>query len=123
MMKYTGNPDHHIIGDIVTELILKEDWYDKYPLYYLGWTKDQAAKFGMEELNWLDQKYFTTSVSFYTLTIYLNMSHFIFLLFNALILKAVFYQLELLSHLIIWPYSRFCYLFFPLFWQTNNSHS
>jgi len=60
----TGHPDHRIIGSIVTEVILKEGWYHKYPLYYLGWTKSQAAKFGIEDLNYLQEKYFTTATRF-----------------------------------------------------------
>lgn len=60
----TGHPDHRIIGDIITEIILSKDWYNKYPLYYLGWTKVQAAKFGIEELNYVNDKYFNISVTF-----------------------------------------------------------
>ncbi|MBS1661832.1 MAG: hypothetical protein JST68_12370 [Bacteroidetes bacterium] len=60
----TGHPDHRIVGDVVTELILREAWYGRYPVYYLGWTKEQAAKFGIEELNYLDKRYFNAEVRF-----------------------------------------------------------
>ena len=60
----SGHGDHRIIGDITTEIILREGWAERYPLYYYGWTKKQAAKFGVEELNYIDEKYFNVSVSF-----------------------------------------------------------
>jgi N-acetylglucosamine malate deacetylase 2 len=60
----SGHSDHRIIGDITTEIILREGWADKFPVYYLGWTKEQAAKFGLEELNYVDRKYFNVSISF-----------------------------------------------------------
>jgi LmbE family N-acetylglucosaminyl deacetylase len=60
----TGHSDHRIIGDIITEIILREGWVDKFPLYYLGWTKEQASKFGIQELSYVDPKYFNVSISF-----------------------------------------------------------
>lgn len=60
----TGHSDHRIIGDIITEIILREGWVDKFPLYYLGWTKDQASKFGIQELGYVDPQYFNISISF-----------------------------------------------------------
>jgi N-acetylglucosamine malate deacetylase 2 len=38
----TGHLDHRGISDITTEVILREGWYEKYPLYYIGWTKDKV---------------------------------------------------------------------------------
>jgi LmbE family N-acetylglucosaminyl deacetylase len=60
----SGHADHRIIGDITTELILREGWAEKFPLYYLAWTKAQASKFGIEELSYVDDRYFNISVSF-----------------------------------------------------------
>lgn len=40
----TGHPDHRMIGNITTEIILKEGWDKKYPLYYVAWTKEQSDK-------------------------------------------------------------------------------
>jgi LmbE family N-acetylglucosaminyl deacetylase len=60
----TGHSDHRIIGGIITEIILREGWVDKFPLYYLGWTKEQASKFGIQELSYVDPKYFNVSISF-----------------------------------------------------------
>jgi LmbE family N-acetylglucosaminyl deacetylase len=34
-----GHPEHIIVGSLVTELLLREQWVDQYPLYYFGWTK------------------------------------------------------------------------------------
>ena len=40
------------------EIILKEGWVDKFPLYYLGWTKKDDAKFKLiGGLNTVDPKY------------------------------------------------------------------
>ncbi len=60
----SGHSDHRIIGDITTEIILREGWVDRFPLYYLAWTKQQAEKFGIEELSYVDEKYFNISVDF-----------------------------------------------------------
>ncbi|MEJ1239730.1 PIG-L family deacetylase [Chryseolinea sp. T2] len=60
----TGHADHRIVGNLVTEVLLREGWVDKYPLYYLGWTKQQAAKFDVDELGYADSKYFNTSIPF-----------------------------------------------------------
>jgi len=34
-----GHPEHIIVHSIVTELLLREAWVDKYPLYYFGWPR------------------------------------------------------------------------------------
>lgn len=60
----TGHPDHRIIGNITTEIVLREGWLERFPIFYLGWTKQQAAKFGIEELNYVDPKYFNVSIRF-----------------------------------------------------------
>jgi LmbE family N-acetylglucosaminyl deacetylase len=38
----TGHSDHRIIGNMVTEIILREAWVDRFPLYYLAWTKQRS---------------------------------------------------------------------------------
>jgi len=58
----TGHGDHRIIGDIVTEIVLREGWYDKYPVYYLAWTKNQADYLG--DLNYVHHSYMNVSESF-----------------------------------------------------------
>lgn len=34
-----GHPEHIIVSSLVTELLLREQWVDQYPLYYFGWTR------------------------------------------------------------------------------------
>jgi len=58
----TGHADHRIIGNLVTEIILREGWYNKYPIYYLTWTKTQANQ--LSGLGYVDDKYFTNAISF-----------------------------------------------------------
>src|SRR6187402_3492371 len=41
----TGHSDHRMSSNMVTEIILKEGWADRFPVYYLGWTKKDDAKF------------------------------------------------------------------------------
>ncbi len=44
----TGHFDHRGISNIVTEVLLKnKGWYEKYPLFYLGWTEKDDEKFKM----------------------------------------------------------------------------
>jgi LmbE family N-acetylglucosaminyl deacetylase len=61
----TGHPDHRGISDITTEVILREGWYEKYPLYYIAWAKDKIISLpDIESLNYLDEKYLTVKVKY-----------------------------------------------------------
>lgn len=58
-----GHPEHIIVSSIVTELLLREKWVDKYPLYYFGWPKT------LEEGNdgwirYVDDKYFNVIINY-----------------------------------------------------------
>ncbi len=56
----TGHLDHRGISDLVTEVILKEGWYEKYPLYFLAWAKEKQVAIpqgGMTSLNYVHEKY------------------------------------------------------------------
>ncbi len=57
----TGHPDHRAIGDFVTEIILREGWYEKYPLYFMGWSKDEIDD---PSLNYVDPKYLNVKVQY-----------------------------------------------------------
>ena len=57
----TGHPDHRIIGDLVTEIILKEGWLEKCPIYYMGWSKDEI---GDPNLNYVDPKYLNVKIPY-----------------------------------------------------------
>jgi len=61
----TGHSDHRMSGNMVTEIILKEGWVDKFPLYYLGWTKKDDAKFKViGGLNTVDSTYLNVSIKY-----------------------------------------------------------
>ncbi len=61
----TGHSDHRMSSNIVTEIILKEGWVDKFPLYYLGWTKKDDIKFKViGGLNTVDSKYLNISIKY-----------------------------------------------------------
>lgn len=58
-----GHPEHIVVHGIVTELLLREGWVEKYPLYYFGWPKS------LEENNdgWVryaDDKYLNVKINY-----------------------------------------------------------
>ena len=55
--------EHIVTGAAVTELLLREDWVEKYPLYYLAWSKDQASGL-IEELGYVNHQYFNVQISY-----------------------------------------------------------
>lgn len=59
----THHAEHIVTGATVTELLLQEGWVEKYPLYYITWTKTQAENF-MEELGYVDEQYFNVKVEY-----------------------------------------------------------
>lgn len=58
-----GHPEHIIVGSLVTELLLREGWVSKYPLYYFGWTKSQEEN-GDGWVRYTDDKYFNVVVNY-----------------------------------------------------------
>jgi len=57
----THHAEHIVTGAAVTELLLSEGWVDKYPLYYLAWTKEQGDHF---ELGYVNKQYFNVQVDY-----------------------------------------------------------
>lgn len=53
--------EHIVTGAAVTELLLREGWVEKYPLYYLAWTKEQAQKV---DLAWVGQQYLNVRIDY-----------------------------------------------------------
>ncbi len=50
---------------MTTEIVLREGWAEKIPLYYLGWTKKDDEKFKMiGGLNTVDKKYLNVAISY-----------------------------------------------------------
>lgn len=61
----TGHSDHRMASNMTTEIILREGWVEKIPLYYLGWTKKDDEKFKMiGGLNTVDKKYLNVTISY-----------------------------------------------------------
>jgi LmbE family N-acetylglucosaminyl deacetylase len=63
----TGHPDHRGISDITTEVILREGWYEKYPLYYIGWSKDKLIDLPQDQkegLNYVDTRYLNIRIKY-----------------------------------------------------------
>lgn len=57
----THHSEHIVIGASVTELLLMEGWVEKFPLYYLAWTKEQGLK---GELGYVNEQYFNVRVDY-----------------------------------------------------------
>lgn len=61
----TGHSDHRMAGNMTTEVILKEGWAERYPLYYLGWTPKDDDKFKIiGGLNTVDTAYLNITVRY-----------------------------------------------------------
>jgi LmbE family N-acetylglucosaminyl deacetylase len=60
-----GHSDHRMISNMTTEIVLKEGWVEKFPLYYIGWLKKDDEKFkDIIRLNTVDPKYLNVSIKF-----------------------------------------------------------
>jgi LmbE family N-acetylglucosaminyl deacetylase len=57
----THHAEHIVTGAAVTELLLREGWAEKYPLYYLAWTKEQGKMF---DLGYVNEQYFNVKVDY-----------------------------------------------------------
>lgn len=60
----TGHPDHRLLGAITTEVLLRENLIDEVDLYYFSWTKEQADKYAMWNLNYADKDLMDVEISF-----------------------------------------------------------
>ena len=61
----TGHSDHRMISNMTTEVILKEGWAKKFPLYYIAWTKRDNEKFKMiGGLNTVHPSYINVSITY-----------------------------------------------------------
>lgn len=58
-----GHPEHIIVSANVTELLLREQWVDKYPLYYFGWPKStEEGNDGW--VRYADDLYFNATIEY-----------------------------------------------------------
>ncbi len=61
----TGHSDHRMISNMTTEILLREGWVEKIPLYYLGWTPKDDEKFKLiGGLNTVDSNYLNVSIHY-----------------------------------------------------------
>jgi N-acetylglucosamine malate deacetylase 2 len=63
----TGHPDHRAIGDLTTEVVLREGWVATYPLYYIGWTREKEVwipQGSTTSLNYVDKSYLNVQISY-----------------------------------------------------------
>ena len=58
----TGHSDHRNIGNLVTEILLREKWVEKYPLYFFAWTKQLSENFG--GVNYVADDYLNVAIAF-----------------------------------------------------------
>ena len=57
----THHAEHIVAGAAVTELLLREGWVEKYPLYYVAWTKEQGNLF---DLGYVSEQYFNVQIDY-----------------------------------------------------------
>lgn len=60
----THHAEHIVTGAAVTEVLLRRGWVDRYPLYYLAWTKKQSDNFGLEELGYVADSYLNVRIDY-----------------------------------------------------------
>jgi LmbE family N-acetylglucosaminyl deacetylase len=56
----THHSEHIVIGGAVTEVLLEQGWVDRYPLYYVAWTKADA----LNDLGIVNTKYLNLRVDY-----------------------------------------------------------
>ena len=56
----THHSEHIVIGGAVTEVLLEQGWVDRYPLYYLAWTKSD----GLNDLGLVNGKYLNVRINY-----------------------------------------------------------
>lgn len=57
-----GHSEHIVVGASVTEMLLKEGWVEKYPLYFLAWRKEQVSD--DDDLGYVADKYIDVEIHY-----------------------------------------------------------
>ena len=57
----TRHSEHIIAGTGITQMLLQEGWVDRYPLYYVAWTKEQGNMF---DLAYVNEQYFNVRIDY-----------------------------------------------------------
>lgn len=60
----TGHPDHRLVGNITTEVLLQEGLTDQIELYYFGWNQEQAERYSWWNLSYVHAKGLDTKISY-----------------------------------------------------------
>lgn len=60
----TGHPDHRTVGNITTELLLREGLADEIEVYYYAWTREQTRKFEGWNLGYVHMDHLDTAIPF-----------------------------------------------------------
>lgn len=58
----THHAEHVVVGGAVTEVLLQHDWVQKYPLYYIAYTKDNSPP--EAGLGLIDPKYINVEITY-----------------------------------------------------------
>ncbi|HEX7847681.1 MAG TPA: PIG-L family deacetylase [Chitinophagaceae bacterium] len=57
----TRHSEHIVAGTAVTQLLLQEGWVERYPLYYVAWTKEQGDRW---DLAYVNEQYFNVKIEY-----------------------------------------------------------
>lgn len=57
----TSHSEHIVTGAAVTDVLIREGWVEKYPLYYVSWPKDLAQK---ADLGYVHEKYMNVKIEY-----------------------------------------------------------
>lgn len=57
----THHSEHTVCGAAVTEVLLAEGWVERFPLYYVAWTKEQGQRF---DLGYVNEQYFNVKITY-----------------------------------------------------------
>ncbi len=57
----TSHSEHIVTGSAVTELLIREGWVEKYPLYYVAWPKELGEK---ANLGYVNDKYMNVKIEY-----------------------------------------------------------
>jgi LmbE family N-acetylglucosaminyl deacetylase len=57
----THHAEHTVCGSAVTEVLLAEGWVERYPLYYVAWTKEQGEQL---DLAYVNEQYLNVKITY-----------------------------------------------------------
>ena len=60
----SGHPDHRLVSNVITQVLLERPWSENPDLYYFGWTERQADKYEGWNLYHVHKENFDTQIDF-----------------------------------------------------------